>query len=101
MKRQLTILPALLPLLLTSGTQASDINKGRESYQRHCLMCHGENGSARMAGAPDFNRGQGLRQSDHALLARIEKGNKACPAYRGIMNQQEIFDVIAYIRTLF
>ncbi len=90
----------LILLVVANVAQASDINEGREIYQRHCAMCHGANGSASMAGAPDFKRGQGLMQSDHALLKRIQSGKNACPAYRGILTEQQTFDVIAYIRIL-
>ena len=88
-------------LVVANVTQASDINQGRDIYQRHCAMCHGVNGSAGMAGAADFKRGQGLMQSDRSLLERIQSGKNACPAYRGILTEQQTFDVIAYIRTLF
>jgi len=81
--------------------QASDVNQGRAIYQRHCAACHGANGKASMAGAADFNRGQGLMQSDQALLKRIQRGDKACPAYFGILDKQQTLDVIAFIRTLF
>ena len=54
-----------------------------------------------MAAAPDFGRGQGLMQSDLALRKRIQDGKFACPAYRGILDEQQILDVIAYIRTFF
>ena len=92
----------LIPILFSIGTgHAADINNGRTIYQRHCAMCHGANGSPGMAGAADFRRGQGLMQSERALYKRIEQGDKACPAYRGILSEQEIYDVIAYIRTLF
>ena len=88
-------------LLLAGVAEASDTNVGRGIYQKHCAMCHGVNGSPSMAGAADFKRGEGLRKSDQALLDRIKSGNRACPAYLGILRKQEILDVIAYIRTLF
>ena len=88
-------------LVLANVAQASDVNQGRDIYQRHCAMCHGVNGSAGMAGAADFKRGQGLMQSDRSLLERIQSGKNACPAYRGILTEQQTLDVIAYIRTLF
>lgn len=92
----------IFTLLLTANVaQASDVNQGRDIYRRHCAMCHGANGNASMAGAPDFKRGQGLMQSDRALLERIQGGKNACPAYRGILTKQQTFDVIAFIRTLF
>ena len=53
-----------------------------------------------MAGVPDFDRPGSLMQSEKTLLTRIQSGKNACPAYRGILREQEIFDVIAYIRSL-
>lgn len=99
--KPLTSMPLIFTLLAANVASASDVNMGRETYQRHCAMCHGANGNASMAGAADFKRGQGLMQSDHALLERIQNGKNACPAYRGILREQQILDVIAFIRTLF
>ena len=94
-------LAGLVLVLATTQAGASDVNLGRSIYQRHCINCHGADGSGSMAGAPDFRRSRGLMQSDQALVSRIESGKRACPAYRGILNKQEILDVIAYLRTQF
>lgn len=91
----------IITLQITNTVQAADVNLGRNIYQQHCAMCHGVNGTASMAGAPDFKRGEGLMQSDHTLLKRIQVGKNACPAYRGILTEQQIFDVIAFVRALF
>lgn len=90
----------LLTLFLSTASIASDINNGQKIYQSYCVMCHGISGKSVMAGAAEFNRGEGLFQSDHSLLERIKSGKNACPAYLGILTEQKIFDVIAYIRTL-
>ena len=39
-------------------------------------------------------------QPDNALLERIRRGERACPGYRGILKDQDIQDVIAFLRTL-
>ena len=102
MKKTITLATAiLLTAAITVPAGASDINKGRTAYKKHCAICHGANGQPSMAGAADFSRGEGLMKSDRDLVKRIEKGNRACPAYRGILSQQEILNVIAYTRTLF
>jgi cytochrome c6 len=98
-RKALFIVP-IFALFFSVNLLASDIGNGRQVYQRHCAMCHGQNGDSVMAGAANFNRGEGLFQSDHSLLKRIKSGKNACPAYRGILREQEIFDVIAFIRTL-
>lgn len=89
----------LLALTMPGAAQSSDVSKGQTIYRQHCSMCHGTTGKGSMAGAPDFKRRQGLLQSDHNLLGRIKAGKNACPAYQGILTDQKIFDVIAYIRT--
>ena len=96
------VLISWLVLALATSTQlaASDLASGGKLYRIHCAKCHGANGKSVMAGAPDFNRPGSLLQSERSLLTRIQSGKRACPAYRGILSEQEIFDVIAYIRSL-
>ena len=91
---------AIFVPFFTNTLLAANFDNGRQIYQRHCAMCHGNNGNSVMPGAANFNRGEGLFQSDYSLLARIKSGKNACPAYRGILSEQKIFDVIAYLRTL-
>ena len=102
MKNSITIATAIfLAAAITAPAGASDVNKGRDVYKKHCATCHGSNGKPNMVGAADFSRGQGLMKSDKDLVKRIERGNRACPAYRGMLSEQRILDVIAYVRTLF
>ena len=98
-KNLIFVMLMLMPFF-SNTSLASNTSNGQKIYQLHCAMCHGVNGKSVMAGAADFSRGEGLFQSDHRLLERIQSGKKACPAYRGILTEQKIFDVIAYLRTL-
>jgi len=98
-KKLIFVMLTLIPFF-SNTLVASNTSNGQKIYQLHCVMCHGDNGKSVMAGAANFNRGEGLFQSDHKLLERIQSGKNACPAYRGILTEQKIFDVIAYIRTL-
>ncbi len=97
--RKMIFFTLLLTLFFSNILSASNVNNGQKIYQFHCAMCHGVNGKSVMAGAAEFNRGEGLFQSDRSLLERIKSGKNACPAYLGILTEQKIFDVIAYIRT--
>lgn len=90
-----------LSLLLACGSsQAADTNKGRQLFGSNCAICHGQTGQSVMPGAPSFNSGEGMMRADVTLLARIRSGKNACPAYRGILADRDILDVIAFIRTL-
>ena len=100
-KRILIVTMLALTPFIYSNAFASDLKEGGIQYRNHCAMCHGDNGSPLMAGAPDFRRGEGLLKPDIRLLDRIKSGKNACPSYLGILKDQQIFDVIAYIRTFY
>lgn len=80
---------------------AADVFKGRELYERHCVQCHGANGRGVLPNTPDFTRGQGLMKPDSALVELLRTGRGAMPAFRGVLRDQEMRDVIAHLRTLF
>ena len=88
-------------LALAAGpADAADIGKGGSVYATHCAVCHGANGTPVMPGAPNFRRLETLMQPDMQLLASIRKGKGAMPGYFGILRDQQILDVVAYLRTL-
>jgi cytochrome c6 len=77
---------AFLLLALGSGTSyAADPGKGGRLYAMQCSSCHGSSG---------------MMQPDALLLSSIKTGKNAMPAYRGILSDPDILDVIAYLRTL-
>ena len=79
---------------------AADINNGGQLYARHCQTCHGDRGRPMMPGMPDFTRGEKLFQADASLVSSIKQGKSVMPAYRGLLTDEEILDVVAYLRTL-
>lgn len=79
---------------------AADVFAGRGVYEQHCQTCHGEAGRPMDAGTPDFSRGERLFVSDTKLLGKVRSGSGSMPAYRGLLTDDEIRDVVAYLRTL-
>ena len=90
---------ALSLLAATWSVFAADINNGRQIYNLHCASCHGASGMSVMPGAPNIARGAALMQADAAIATSIRNGKNAMPAYVGILKDQAILDVIAYMRT--
>ena len=86
---------------LAGHAHAADIAKGQRVYAMHCAVCHGPTGLAVMPGAPNFARNERLLQPDMSLLMSVRTGKNAMPAFMGILNDRDILDVIAYLRTLF
>ncbi len=79
---------------------ASDIFNGREVYEMHCQTCHGIDGQSLEPGVPDFSRGESLFVPDVELVRNLREGAAHLPSYRGLLSDEELRDVIAYIRTL-
>jgi cytochrome c6 len=99
-----SIVPRLLAsflLMFVSGlSHAADTNKGATIYAMHCATCHGVSGISVMPNAPNFAKNEGLMNPDRTLLITIQSGKAAMPAYRGVLSDQDILNVIAYLRTL-
>lgn len=92
---------ALALLLFVAGpVAAADIFVGQQVYETHCANCHGVDGGPLVPGTPNFAFGEGLEKPDRPLYDVIKTGSALMPGYNGIINDQEILDVIAYIRTL-
>jgi cytochrome c6 len=88
-------------LALCSGSaRAADMIKGAELYAEHCVSCHGVSGINVMPGVPNFTQTDSLLKPDSLILPSIKNGKNAMPAYEGILTDQGILDVIAYLRTL-
>lgn len=88
-------------LLLAAGgaAYAADPGNGGKIYATHCSSCHGDDGVSTMPGTPDFARRERMFKPDTALLVSIRDGISVMPAYKGLLTDQEILDVIAYLRT--
>lgn len=93
---QVYFLLALTP----NFSEAVELITGSENYVKYCADCHGATGISVMPDAPSFAKNEGLIKSDTDLLNSINNGKNAMPMYRGILNDQEILDIIFFIRTL-
>lgn len=91
---------ALLAVAWSSPGAAADRKNGRTLYEVHCVGCHGEGGHSIDPTVPSFANGDGLFMMDSELLDRIRRGSQTMPAFRGLLSDQEIRDVISYLRTL-
>ena len=97
---RLHLIFVFLLALGANAAYAADTNKGSGFFTMHCVSCHGTSGDSVMPGAPNFSQGEGLMQADAQLLSAIKSGKNAMPGYRGILSDEDILDVIAYLRTL-
>lgn len=90
----------------------SDLAEGERIYQVNCASCHGEKGLGDGPASASLDpRPQPLAQnssglSDAYMFWRISEGglmapfNSAMPAWKSILKEDQIWQVISYIRML-
>lgn len=104
---------AYIPLLTETDLMLKgDIRAGRDIFKRSCVPCHGLQGRgdgvvAKLIKAkmPDFENKETIkRKSDEEVLKIIQDGSPGAdtfmPGWHGILNDDEIIDVAAYVRVL-
>ena len=115
-------LAALAALLAPTSALAADAEKAKGLYTANCASCHGETGKGDGPVAPaippppprDFTVGDfvydadedGTIGTDADLKAVISKGagafggNQMMAAWAGLLSDEDIDNLVAYIRTL-
>lgn len=90
-----------------TSAASGDPGKGKVIYETNCLMCHGARGKgdgpigATLRPPPaDLTGPKARAKSDTDQLAVIRDGRAAMPAWKTRLNEQEIQNVLAYIRSL-
>ncbi len=95
-----TALPAAMPVAT---------ERGKAIYQSRCLDCHGIEGRGDGAKAPSLSPRPGSlvsaatsAKSDRDLLRIIQNGKPrtAMPAWKDILTEAEIEEVLLYVRSL-
>lgn len=83
--------------VITDSTNPSyDIQKhGKEIFTQYCINCHGENGKKGLGGATDLSKSI---LDDAGMNIIITKGKGGMPSVKGVLNEQDVNAVIAYIK---
>ena len=92
---------AIVLAMLPFAAVGQDSAAGRSLYLTHCASCHGEDGRPMMGGAPDFTRSEGLFQADVVLSDAIRSTRVIEHGFEGLLSEQDIQDIIAYLRDFF
>lgn len=113
-KRQVTLWSAAVVAGLLGWTPAAvaapgDTVKGKAVYEKSCMACHGPQGKGDgptgkvlVPPAADFTSAASKKKSDADLLTIIKNGKPptAMVAWKGQLSEQDIQNVLAYVKTL-
>ena len=100
MKRTGVVLVIGLTVFVVGAAEAANVARGQQLYNMHCAACHGPRGEGVNPEAPKFRMGERLEQPDMVLMQSIKSGKKNMPPFFGILQDPQILDVLAYVRTL-
>ncbi len=88
------------------ATPSAAVARGEKVYDTQCEICHFDHSTKKKIG-PGLKglmaRGKfsdGKKVDDESLRAWIEKGGKDMPEFKDSLNDAEIRDLIAYLKTL-
>lgn len=94
---------------MTSPVKANPetLATGKELWIKHCQSCHGKSGkgdgpkAAQLKTLPeDMTKADIQKQSDGAFFYKTSEGRKDMPSFKKkIPDQEEIWSIIAYVRT--
>lgn len=74
--------------------------EGNLVYQANCLGCHGADGKGKMPDQPDFtDAAWQARHTEEELLVAIRDGHEKMPAFKDKLSEEQMKDVVAYVRT--
>jgi cytochrome c6 len=94
------IFAAVLGLTVSGMAQAANMANGQRLYNMHCAACHGPRGEGVNPDAPKFRLGERLEQPDMILMQSVKTGKKTMPPFFGLLQDPQILDILAYVRTL-
>lgn len=88
-----------------AAAQSSGAEKGAQVFKTKCAMCHGQDGKGQTAmgkanNLKDLASSDVQNVHDSELKNIIENGKGKMPAYKGKLTDEQVEQVVAYIRTL-
>jgi len=103
MKKTLSI--AALVALLVAAVPASFGQAAADNYKTKCAMCHGADGKGNTPMGPkigvrSFTSPVVAKETDAEWTTITKKGKNHMPGYEGKLTDQQIGDLVKFMRTL-
>ena len=75
-------------------------DNGQRNYERQCARCHGLTGVPVTPQTPNLAMRERMNKPDLMLLQYLKMPTATHPSFFGILTDQEILDVIRYLRVM-
>ena len=79
------------------ATLEGDPDSGAPLFSQHCIRCHGANARS---GSADADLVAAFREGEVAAIDEVLEGNFGMPNFGETLNDQEVADIAAYVRSL-
>jgi len=93
-----------LAILLAGALPAAAADDAAALYKSKCQICHGADGKGSPAGlkmgAKDFQSPEVAKQTDAELIKITKEGKGKMPKYDGKLTDDQIKQLVKYIRSL-
>jgi mono/diheme cytochrome c family protein len=90
-----------------TSAQVEAAQRGKAVFERQCAACHYPSSTAKKIGPglKDVTKrktagANGKALDDASLRAVIEKGGKNMPGFKALLSNQQVSDLVAYLKTL-
>lgn len=99
---------AQTPAATTATATPDELAAARANYQKTCIACHGETGEGgpvtvegKRLKVPSFKAAHALKDSDKDFTEQIKEGGDGMPAFKDKLSEQEIADLVKFVRKEF
>ena len=99
---------AQTPAATKATATPDELAAARATFAKNCLGCHGESGEGgtkqvegKTLKVPSFKAAHALKDSDKEYSEQIHEGGDGMPAFKDKLSEQEIADLVKFIRKEF
>jgi|SRR6478736_3287352 cytochrome c6 len=104
MKKKLLSVLVVLGLMMAARPALAQADDAEALYKSKCQVCHGPDGKGSAAGqkigVKDFHSPEVAKQSDEELFNVTKQGKGKMPAYDKKLTDDQIKQLIKYIRSM-
>ena len=103
-----TVRTAASPAAPAATATADPLAGARANFTKNCEPCHGPTGEGGLAKVnnkqikvPSLKAEHAIKHTDEQITKMITNGEEAMPAFKDKMSQQEIADMVKFVRKNF